>query len=59
MAGEAFPGFDLVVFSGVQFSFLPYGDDFVVNDGHHNRVLHVTLDRSHHAGPSRREGVGS
>jgi len=38
------PGFDVVVFSGVQFSFLPYGDGFVVNDGHHNRVLHVTLD---------------
>jgi hypothetical protein len=38
------PGFDVVVFSGVQFSFLPFGDGFVVNDGHHNRVLHVTLD---------------
>src|SRR5437764_14817620 len=36
--------FDVVVFSGVQFSFLPFGDGFVVNDGHHNRVLHVTLD---------------
>ena len=34
----------MVVFSGVQFSFLPYGDGFVVNDGHHNRVLDVTLD---------------
>jgi len=38
------PGSDVVVFSGVQFSFLPYGDGFVVNDGHHNRVLDVTLD---------------
>ncbi len=38
------PGFDLIVFSGVQFSFLPLGDGFVVNDAHHNRVLYVTLD---------------
>jgi hypothetical protein len=38
------PGFDLVVPSGVQYSFLPYGDGFVVNDGHHNRVLYVTLE---------------
>jgi hypothetical protein len=38
------PGYDLVVFSGVQFSFVPYGNGFVVNDGHHNRVLYVTPD---------------
>jgi len=37
-------GFGVMVQSGVQFSFLPYGDGFVVNDAHHNRVLRVTLD---------------
>jgi sugar lactone lactonase YvrE len=38
------PDAPVVVTSGVQYSFLPYGDGFVVNDGHHNRVLYVTLD---------------
>jgi sugar lactone lactonase YvrE len=30
--------------SGVQYALLPYGDGFLVTDGHHNRVLEVTLD---------------
>jgi hypothetical protein len=30
--------------TGVQYSFVAVGDDFIVADGHHNRVLHVTLD---------------
>jgi hypothetical protein len=38
------PNISLIVPSGVQFAFLPYGDGFVVNDAHHNRVLHVSID---------------
>jgi hypothetical protein len=38
------PSISLIVPSGVQFSFLQYGDGFVVNDAHTNRVLYVTLD---------------
>jgi hypothetical protein len=38
------PAISLIVPSGVQFAFLPYGNGFVVNDAHHNRVLHVSLD---------------
>jgi hypothetical protein len=30
--------------TGVQFAMQPYGGGFLVTDGHHNRVLHVTLD---------------
>lgn len=30
--------------SGVQYAMQPYGDGFLVTDGHHNRVLDVTLD---------------
>ncbi|MFL6100294.1 MAG: ScyD/ScyE family protein [Actinomycetales bacterium] len=30
--------------TGVQFAMQPYGRGFLVTDGHHNRVLHVTLD---------------
>jgi len=38
------PTISFIVPSGVQFAFLPYGDGFVVNDAHLNRVLYVTLD---------------
>ena len=34
--------FDL--FHGVQFAMEPAGDGFLVSDGHHNRVIHVSLD---------------
>jgi hypothetical protein len=44
MANPPPPSISLIVPSGVQFAFLPYGDGFVVNDAHHNRVLYVTLD---------------
>lgn len=30
--------------TGVQYSMAVFGDDFLVADGHHNRVLQVTLD---------------
>jgi hypothetical protein len=30
--------------TGVQFALEPYRNGFLVTDGHHNRVLHVTLD---------------
>jgi sugar lactone lactonase YvrE len=30
--------------TGVQYAMQPYRDGFLVTDGHHNRVLHVTLD---------------
>lgn len=30
--------------SGFQYAFEPYRDGFIVTDGHHNRVLYVTLD---------------
>jgi sugar lactone lactonase YvrE len=32
--------------SGVQYSMVPYGDGFLVTDGHHNRVLQAGLDGS-------------
>jgi hypothetical protein len=44
MANPPPPTISLIVPSGVQFSFLPYGDGFVVNDAHLNRVLYVSLD---------------
>jgi hypothetical protein len=44
MANPPPPTISLIVPSGVQFSFLPFGDGFVVNDAHLNRVLHVTPD---------------
>ena len=34
--------------TGVQYAMEPYRDGFLVTDGHHNRVLRVTLER--HAG---------
>ena len=37
------PTISIMVPSGVQFAFLPYGGGFVVNDAHHNRTLYVTL----------------
>jgi hypothetical protein len=30
--------------SGYQYAFEPYRDGFIVTDGHHNRLLYVTLD---------------
>ena len=38
------PDADYFVPSGVQYAFVPYGDGFLVTDGHHNRVLSVSLD---------------
>ncbi|MGR0318592.1 ScyD/ScyE family protein [Agromyces sp. ZXT2-3] len=38
------PDADYFVPSGVQYAFVPYGDGFLVADGHHNRVLHVGTD---------------
>jgi sugar lactone lactonase YvrE len=35
---------DIGIPSGVQYAMEPYGDGFLVTDGHHNRVLEVTLD---------------
>jgi hypothetical protein len=44
MANPPPPSISLIVPSGVQFSFLQYGNGFVVNDAHLNRVLYVGLD---------------
>ena len=38
------PGTAFVVPTGVQFALQPYGGGFLVTDGHHNRVLQVTLE---------------
>ncbi len=38
------PETDFFVPSGVQYAMQRYGRDFLVTDGHHNRVLLVTLD---------------
>jgi hypothetical protein len=38
------PETDFFVPSGVQYAMQRYGRDFLVTDGHHNRVLRVTLD---------------
>ncbi|MEJ8844323.1 hypothetical protein WG954_18150 [Lacibacter sp. H375] len=35
---------DFFVPTGFQYSFEPYRDGFIVNDGHHNRILYITLD---------------
>jgi len=35
---------DFFVPTGFQYSFEAYKDGFIVNDGHHNRTLYVTLD---------------
>jgi sugar lactone lactonase YvrE len=35
---------EFVVPTGVQYALHPYRDGFLVTDGHHNRVLRVTLD---------------
>jgi hypothetical protein len=37
------PATDFFVPTGVQFALEPYRGGFLVTDGHHNRVLHVTL----------------
>ena len=37
-------GFPFVVPTGVQYALEPYRGGFLVTDGHHNRVLRVTLD---------------
>ena len=42
------PETDFFVKSGVQYALEAYAGGFLVTDGHHNRVLQVTLDR--HAG---------
>lgn len=36
--------FDFDLTHGVQYAMQPVGDGFLVSDGHHNRILHVTLD---------------
>jgi len=38
------PDFPIAVPSGLQYAFEPYGNGFVVTDGHHNRLYRVTLD---------------
>ena len=38
------PESDFFVPSGFQYAFEPYKDGFIVTDGHHNRILYVTLD---------------
>ena len=38
------PDADFFVPSGVQYAFAPYGDGFLVTDGHHNRLLSAGLD---------------
>ncbi len=38
------PTTDFFVPTGVQYAMEKFGDGFVVTDGHHNRVLQVTLD---------------
>ena len=35
---------DFFVPTGFQYAFEPYRDGFIVTDGHHNRILYVTLD---------------
>ena len=37
------PPYPVDVATGLQFALLPVADGFLVSDGHHNRVLHVTL----------------
>jgi hypothetical protein len=37
-------GFPFVVPTGVQYALEPFRGGFLVTDGHHNRVYHVTLD---------------
>ena len=37
-------GFPFVVPTGVQYALEPFRGGFLVTDGHHNRVLHATLD---------------
>ncbi|HSF45462.1 MAG TPA: hypothetical protein VLA58_05605 [Chitinophagaceae bacterium] len=37
------PETDFFVPSGFQYAFESYKDGFIVTDGHHNRILHVTL----------------
>jgi hypothetical protein len=37
-------GFDIDFAEGVQYTIMPYRGDFLVTDGHLNRVLHVTRD---------------
>ena len=35
---------DFFVATGFQYAFEPYGDGFIVTDGHHNRILYANLD---------------
>jgi hypothetical protein len=45
------PATDFFVPSGVQYALEAYGDGLLVTDGHHNRVLKISLER--HAGTER------
>lgn len=38
------PETEFFVPSGFQYAFEPYKDGFIVTDGHHNRILHVTTE---------------
>ena len=38
------PDADYFVPSGVQYAFVPYGDGFLITDGHHNRLLFADLE---------------
>ncbi len=38
------PATDYFITTGVQYALQPYGEGFLVTDGHHNRVLRVGLD---------------
>jgi sugar lactone lactonase YvrE len=38
------PVADIFIPTGLQYAMQPYGDGFLVTDGHHNRVYRVTLD---------------
>ena len=38
------PETDYFITTGVQYALQPYGEGFLVTDGHHNRVLRVDLD---------------
>ncbi|CCH78343.1 hypothetical protein BN12_2790001 [Nostocoides japonicum T1-X7] len=40
------PATDFFITTGVQYAMTPYGNGFLVTDGHHNRVLQVGLDGS-------------
>jgi hypothetical protein len=41
------PAADFFIPSGVQYALEAYGDGLLVTDGHHNRVLKISLERHH------------